>query len=388
FRFLEALRLGCIPVVLSDDWVLPFDEIIDWSAAAVIVPEDSVLLVLDILYTYTPEKIFQMKQRGFFLYYRYFSSVEKIAVTALEIVWERIRISQALNRRIWNHFQFSDTSVVLRDVTVVISAAEKPSSRLQKTVSVIAVMDGLSKVIVLWPRKRGVPPIGADFGVKTPLMFIESSELGVDVDCIRDAIGDGFIVYLDERLSVPLPEVTKLLEYAQRNPLRLIGVHGIEFDWQKEQVVIGRVYNALLFSLVAFHSYYLKENVSPIPSALWNQCLHAVLNVAITERSMASPMVIGSRLAAPSAREFARWQNYERGEAGTGLISDAGPAWGRGLGDVNIATGLGVQTPVGGLGIRRDFDLAFGGSGRSGGRAFGFGNGHQRQTGSAPWAWP
>ncbi|KAK6033823.1 hypothetical protein COOONC_24771 [Cooperia oncophora] len=97
---------------------------------------------------------------------------------------------------------------------------------------------------------------------------------------------------------------------------------------------------------------------------------------------------IGRQLAAPSASEFARWQNYERGEAGTGLVPDMGPGWGPGLGDVNIATGVGVETPVGGLGIRRDFDLAFGGSGRSGGRSFGFGNGYQRQIGAAPWAWP
>ncbi|CAJ0607728.1 unnamed protein product [Cylicocyclus nassatus] len=93
-------------------------------------------------------------------------------------------------------------------------------------------------------------------------------------------------------------------------------------------------------------------------------------------------------LASPSAAEFARWQNYEKGEAGTGITPDSGPGFGPGLGNVNIATGLGVQTPVGGLGIRRDFDLAFGGSGRSGGQSFGFGNGHQRDIGSAPWAWP
>ncbi|KHJ96873.1 hypothetical protein OESDEN_03154 [Oesophagostomum dentatum] len=95
-----------------------------------------------------------------------------------------------------------------------------------------------------------------------------------------------------------------------------------------------------------------------------------------------------SHLAAPSAVEFARWQNYEKLEAGTGLRPDAGQQFGPGLGNVNIATGVGVQTPVGGLGIRRDFDLGFGGSGRSGGRSFGFGNGYQRLSGAAPWTWP
>ncbi|WKY08718.1 hypothetical protein Q1695_007889 [Nippostrongylus brasiliensis] len=50
FRFLWSLGLGCISVVLSDVWSLPFYEGLDLSAAAVL--EDSVLLVSDILYTY------------------------------------------------------------------------------------------------------------------------------------------------------------------------------------------------------------------------------------------------------------------------------------------------------------------------------------------------
>ncbi|XGW10081.1 hypothetical protein V3C99_011950 [Haemonchus contortus] len=295
FRFLEALRLGCIPVVLSDDWVLPFDEIIDWSTAAVIVPEDNVLLVPDILHTYSPESIFQMKQRGFFIYYRYFSSVEKIAMTALEIVWERIRLSEGLARKNWNHLQYPDTSVVLNEATVIIKAAEKSSSRLQKAVSTVAALDGLSQIIVLWPRRRGVPPVGADFGVKTPLVFIETSNSDLDVSSLQDAIKDGFVVYVDERLKVSLSEVATLMEYARRNPLRLIGVHGIEFDWQKGQIDVGRVYNALFFSLVIFHSQYLSEHISPIPLVLWNECFPAVLNVVITERSMLPPMVVGER---------------------------------------------------------------------------------------------
>ncbi|VDP09828.1 unnamed protein product [Heligmosomoides polygyrus] len=199
FRFLESLRLGCIPVVLSDDWILPFDEIIDWSAAAVVVPEDSVLLVPDVLYTYTAERIYQMKQRGFFIYYRYFSSVEKIAITALEIVWERTRIAEALGRAHWNHLHPFEVEASQQDLTIVVKATEKPSSRLQKAVSVVAALTGLRKaslfmssiriiliygpcfkrcyrflscIIVLWPTKRGVPPVGADFGVKIPLEFV------------------------------------------------------------------------------------------------------------------------------------------------------------------------------------------------------------------------
>ena len=45
FRFLESIRRGCVPVVLSDEWMLPFGEIVDWSTCAVRVREVDILLV-------------------------------------------------------------------------------------------------------------------------------------------------------------------------------------------------------------------------------------------------------------------------------------------------------------------------------------------------------
>lgn len=94
----------------------------------------------------------------------------------------------------------------------------------------------------------------------------------IDVKALRSAVGDGFIVMIDERQNTAFPEIVTLLEYSRRNPFRLTGIHAIEFDvsllpfvcfasacmncgfqWQKLEVSTGRVYNAVFFSIVAFN---------------------------------------------------------------------------------------------------------------------------------------
>lgn len=51
-RFLEALQAGCIPVLLSNAWVLPFESKIDWKQAAIWADERLLLQVSWSIYIY------------------------------------------------------------------------------------------------------------------------------------------------------------------------------------------------------------------------------------------------------------------------------------------------------------------------------------------------
>ncbi|XP_074599328.1 exostosin-1c-like [Brevipalpus obovatus] len=97
FRFLEALSLGCIPVVLSNDWVKPFDDIIDWTSAVVDGDERSLLQLPEILRSYDWRTITRLRSQSLAIYETYFSSVERIVHTTLKILRERIHSHLAIS---------------------------------------------------------------------------------------------------------------------------------------------------------------------------------------------------------------------------------------------------------------------------------------------------
>ena len=85
FRFLESLQAGCIPVLLSNGWELPFSELIDWRKAVIQADERLLTEIPSIIRSYSQEQILYLKQQALFLWEAYFSSVEKILLTTLEV---------------------------------------------------------------------------------------------------------------------------------------------------------------------------------------------------------------------------------------------------------------------------------------------------------------
>ena len=72
-------------MLLSNGWELPFSEVIDWSKALIQGDERLLTELPSVVRSFSQEQILAMKQQALFLYEAYFSSVEKILLTTLEV---------------------------------------------------------------------------------------------------------------------------------------------------------------------------------------------------------------------------------------------------------------------------------------------------------------
>ncbi|KAF6773861.1 hypothetical protein AHF37_07506 [Paragonimus kellicotti] len=89
----DAMAVGCIPVIADDNFVLPFSEVLDWSKIAVRV-------------RYADLEQSQVQ----FIFNRYFASLEKIVLTSLDILNERVFPYYSRT-----YFQWNDPNYVEHD---------------------------------------------------------------------------------------------------------------------------------------------------------------------------------------------------------------------------------------------------------------------------------
>lgn len=72
-------------MLLSNGWVLPFSEVIDWTEAGLIGDERALLQVLDMVRSVGPVRIFRLRQQTQVLWNQYMHSIEKIIETTFEV---------------------------------------------------------------------------------------------------------------------------------------------------------------------------------------------------------------------------------------------------------------------------------------------------------------
>lgn len=95
YRFLETLQYACIPVITSNEnetLLLPFSELIDWSTCAIMYINQPLTLLPRHLRQIDQFQRQIMQRTCFNIWFEYFSSIETIVLTALDILNQRFSL--------------------------------------------------------------------------------------------------------------------------------------------------------------------------------------------------------------------------------------------------------------------------------------------------------
>ncbi|KYN07271.1 Exostosin-2 [Cyphomyrmex costatus] len=182
---LDAMAAGCIPVVIADFLIMPFHDVIDWTKAAVFIREVDILLTVQLLKKISPQRIMDMQEQNAWLYNHYFSSMEKITETTLEILADRVFPHLTRDYTYWNVPSYKGkpsplflpvTAPKTRGFTAVILTYDR-LELLFLLINKLVKVPSLSKVLVIWNNQHKDPPHSTRWPkVSKPLKVIQTKE--------------------------------------------------------------------------------------------------------------------------------------------------------------------------------------------------------------------
>ena len=92
YRLLEALAFGAVPVVLSDEYILPFSEAVEWETFSVHWPYSRVSSLVRYLHTLPVDRVCAMRWRARKAWEEHFHSPEVQVDTLLRVLRRQQRV--------------------------------------------------------------------------------------------------------------------------------------------------------------------------------------------------------------------------------------------------------------------------------------------------------
>lgn len=166
---LEMLAFNCIPVIAVDSYVLPFEDVIDWSLASIRIHESDLHHVIEKLKGVSKVKIDEMKRQGRLLYNNYFNGIRVLTMTTLEYLQSRMFPHNERNKKHWNFLDSSNgvalnplflSRVVSRSdgFTAVILTYDRIES-LFILIEKLSLVPSLHAILVIWNNQQKSPPL-------------------------------------------------------------------------------------------------------------------------------------------------------------------------------------------------------------------------------------
>ncbi|XP_072548522.1 exostosin-1a [Salminus brasiliensis] len=298
FRFLEALQAACIPVMLSNGWELPFSEVIDWNTAAVIGDERLLLQIPSTVRSIHQDKILSLRQQTQFLWEAYFSSVEKIVLTTLEIIHDRVLQQIGRSNLMWNNLpgglftlpQYSSYlgsfpffyaplgikpnpkfTAVIHAVTPLVSQSQP----ILKLLVAVAKSQYCAQIIVLWNCDKPLPAKHRWPATSQPVVVIEGESKVMSSRFLPySSIVTDAVLSLDEDTVLSTTEVDFAFTVWQSFPERIVGYPARSHFWDANKERWGYTskwtndYSMVLTGAAFYHRYYNYLYTNYLPASL------------------------------------------------------------------------------------------------------------------------
>ncbi|KAG9355576.1 hypothetical protein JZ751_000414 [Albula glossodonta] len=338
FRFLESLQAACIPVLLSNGWELPFSDVIQWSQAVIEGDERLLLQVPSTVRAVDNERVLALRQRTQMLWDAYFSSVDKIVLTTLEIIKDRVFSHVSRNKLMWNalpggllvlpeysthlaHFPFYYLSQGIspgQEFTAVIHAVSplvSQSQPIMKLLQVVSKSKYCSQIIILWNSEKPPPPKSKWPPMPVPLTVTDGRRKTTSRFMPHVAIETEAVLSLDEDTVLLTSE--RIVGYPPRShfwdPVKQ--VWGYTSKWTNE-------YSIVLTGAAFYHRYYhhlFSQYLPPSLRALVDRtsnCEDILMNFLVSSVTHLPPIKVAQRkqykeVPNPQGGKGAPWSNPE-----------------------------------------------------------------------------
>ncbi|KAH8275193.1 hypothetical protein KR026_001601 [Drosophila bipectinata] len=183
----EILSQHCIPVIAVDNYIMPFEDVIDWSLASVRIRESELHSVMQKLQAISNTKIVEMQKQVQWLFSKYFKDLKTVTLTALEILESRIFPLRARSSRKWNVIDTNARSTFnplflptlapkSQGFTAVILTYDRVES-LFLLIQKLSVVPSLQSILVVWNNQKKSPPHLSTFpSISKPLKIRQTKE--------------------------------------------------------------------------------------------------------------------------------------------------------------------------------------------------------------------
>nr|CAD7570759.1 unnamed protein product [Timema californicum] len=270
---MDAMAAGCIPVMCADSLVMPFEDVIDWKRAAIFILEENLNSLMEVLSSVSDEHVSEMQVQGSWLYQSYFSSINAVTQTTLEILNDRVFAQRARTFEDWNlppnplaarsPLFLQLTAPRSQGFTAVILTYDRVES-LFLLIQKLAKVPSLNKILIVWNNQRKSPPHSSMIPkIDKPLKIIKTTanKLSNRFYPYEEIETEAILTIDDDILMLTADELEFGYEVWREFPDRIVGFpsrthvwDNVTMHWKYESEWTNQI--SMVLTGAAFHHKY------------------------------------------------------------------------------------------------------------------------------------